>query len=65
MYYCYVFGGKENYNFHGWLNHMTIKKLKSEGCTVEVLDYQYHSFKEEQDNVKFVRILNSFSKQRQ
>lgn len=42
MHYCYVSGGKENYNFHGWLNHMTIKKLKSEGCTVEVLDYQYH-----------------------
>lgn len=41
MHYCYVYGGKRNLNFHGWLNYLTIKRLESEGCTVEVRDCEY------------------------
>ncbi len=41
MHYCYVYGGKRNLNFHGWLNDITIEKLENEGCTVEIRDYEY------------------------
>ena len=41
MHYCYVYGGKRNLNFHGWLSNISIEKLRSEGCTVEIRDYQY------------------------
>lgn len=30
MHYCYVYGGKRNLNFHGWLNYLTIKRLEME-----------------------------------
>lgn len=40
LHYCYVYGGKRNLNFHGWLNNMTIESLENEGCTVEVRDYE-------------------------
>ena len=32
--YCYVTGGKNNLNFHAWLNYITIEKLITEGCKV-------------------------------
>lgn len=41
MHYCYVCGGKRNLNFHGWLSNISIETLRSEGCTVEIRDYQY------------------------
>lgn len=41
MHYCYVYGGKRNLNFHGWLNDITIEKLEDEGCTVEIHTYEY------------------------
>ena len=41
MHYCYVYGGKRNLNFHGWLSNISIEKLRSEYCTVEIRDYQY------------------------
>lgn len=41
LHYCYVYGGKRNLNFHGWLNNITIKNLKNEGCIVEIRDYEY------------------------
>ena len=41
IHYCYVYGGKRNLNFHGWLSNISIEKLRSEGCTVEIRDYQY------------------------
>ena len=41
LHYCYVYGGKRNLNFHGWLNNATIESLENEGCTVEVRDYEY------------------------
>ena len=41
IHYCYVCGGKRNLNFHGWLSNMSIERLRSEDCTVEIRDYQY------------------------
>lgn len=41
LHYCYVYGGKRNLNFHGWLNNITIKNLKNKGCVVEIRDYEY------------------------
>ena len=41
MHYCYVYGGKRNLNFHGWLSNMSIERLRSEDCAVEIRDYQY------------------------
>ena len=41
IHYCYVYGGKRNLNFHGWLNNVSIERLRSEDCTVEIRDYQY------------------------
>lgn len=38
MHYCYVYGGKRNLNFHGWLNNMSIEMFESEGCIVEIRD---------------------------
>lgn len=49
MHYCYVYGGKRNLNFHGWLNNTTIKSLENEGCTVEVRDYEYQKSDDEDD----------------
>ena len=36
MHYCYVYGGERCLNFHGWLNDMTIERLKNEGCIIEI-----------------------------
>ena len=47
LHYCYVYGGKRNLNFHGWLNNTTIKSLENEGCTVEVRDYEYQKSDDE------------------
>lgn len=33
--YCHVFGGIRNLNFHGWLNEITIERLRNEGCKVK------------------------------
>lgn len=41
LHYCYVYGGKRSLNFHAWLSDMTIKRLKSEGCTIKIQDYKY------------------------
>lgn len=41
MHYCYIYGGERELNFHGWLNDMTIERLRNEGCTVEIQDYKY------------------------
>lgn len=41
MHYCYVYGGKRDLNFHGWLNNFTIERLKKEGCIVETLNNEY------------------------
>ena len=41
MHYCYVYGSLRNLNFHGWLSNMSIERLRSEGCTVEIRDYWY------------------------
>lgn len=38
MHYCYIYGGERELNFHGWL---TIERLRNEGCTVEIQDYEY------------------------
>lgn len=37
--YCYVTGGKRNFNFHGWLSKMTIERLINEGCNVKVIKH--------------------------
>lgn len=37
-YYCHVYGGQSNLNFHAWIGDMSIKKYKQEGCTVNILD---------------------------
>lgn len=41
MHYCYIYGGPRNLNFHGWLNDMSIERLRNEGCTVELRDCEY------------------------
>lgn len=41
MHYCYVYGGKRNLNFHGWLNNTSIERLENDGCTVEIRDHEY------------------------
>ena len=41
MHYCYVYGGKKNLSFHGWLNGTTIERLEKESCVVEIQDYEY------------------------
>ena len=35
--YCYVTGGKNHLNFHGWLSELTINRLVTDGCNIEVL----------------------------
>ena len=28
-------------NFHAWLSDISIERLKNEGCTVKIRDYEY------------------------
>lgn len=37
-YYCHVYGGELNLNFHTWIGDMSIKKYEEEGCSVKILD---------------------------
>lgn len=41
IHYCYVYGGKRNLNFHGWLSNVSIERFRNEDCIVEIRDYQY------------------------
>lgn len=37
-YYCHVYGGQSNLNFHSLLGNTSIEKYRKAGCTVEILD---------------------------
>lgn len=57
LHYCYVYGGKRNLNFHGWLNNLTIERLENEGCTVEIRDYEYLINNDEQQETEISFIV--------
>lgn len=36
--FCYVTGGKNNFDFHAWLSDISIQRLKIDGCRVVILN---------------------------